>query len=161
MSHLDNGFRSLNLKRFPETDDVNPLQAWEAADEYLLQQLDDTEILGPVLILNDAFGALGCALAEHKPYSIGDSYLSELATRENLRHNEIDESSVKFLDSTAEYPQAPGCPFLPYRTCHSPKKVQAASKQLTLQKSTRELPVPTKRKSGSVPTARVDKEDGY
>ena len=105
MSHLDNGFRSLNLKRFPETDDVNPLQAWEAADEYLLQQLDDTEILGPVLILNDAFGALGCALAEHKPYSIGDSYLSELATRENLRHNEIDESSVKFLDSTAEYPQ--------------------------------------------------------
>lgn len=58
MSHLDNGFRSLNLKRFPETDDVNPLQAWEAADEYLLQQLDDTEIRGPVLILNDAFGAL-------------------------------------------------------------------------------------------------------
>jgi hypothetical protein len=26
MSHLDNGFRSLNLKRFPETDDVNPLR---------------------------------------------------------------------------------------------------------------------------------------
>jgi 23S rRNA (guanine1835-N2)-methyltransferase len=108
MSHLDNGFRSLNLKRFPETDDVNPLQAWEAADEYLLQQLDETEIRGPVLILNDAFGALGCALAEHTPYSIGDSYLSELATRENLRHNDIEESSVKFLDSTADYPQAPG-----------------------------------------------------
>ncbi len=108
MSHLDNGFRSLNLKRFPETDDVNPLQAWEAADEYLLQQLDGTEISGPVLILNDAFGALACALAEHAPYSIGDSYLSELATRENLRHNDIDESSVKFLDSTADYPQAPG-----------------------------------------------------
>ena len=108
MSHLDNGFRSLNLKRFPETDDVNPLMAWEAADEYLLQQLDETEIRGPVLILNDAFGALGCALAEHTPYSIGDSYLSELATRENLRHNDIEESSVKFLDSTADYPQAPG-----------------------------------------------------
>ncbi len=42
------------------------------------------------------------------PYSIGDSYLSELATRENLRHNDIEESSVKFLDSTADYPQAPG-----------------------------------------------------
>lgn len=72
MSHIDNGFRSLSLKRFPETDDVNPLLAWEAADEYLLQQLDDTEISGPVLILNDTFGALGCALAEHTPYSIGD-----------------------------------------------------------------------------------------
>ena len=108
MSHLDNGFRSLTLQRFPATDDVNPLQAWEAADEYLLQQLDDTEIRGPVLILNDAFGALSCALAEHKPYSIGDSYISELATRENLRLNGIDESSVKFLDSTADYPQQPG-----------------------------------------------------
>jgi 23S rRNA (guanine1835-N2)-methyltransferase len=105
MSHLDNGFRSLTLKRFPETDDVNPLLAWEAADEYLLQQLDDTEINGPVLIFNDTFGALSCALAEHTPFSIGDSYLTELATRENLRHNDIAESSVKFLDSTAEYPR--------------------------------------------------------
>ncbi|WP_318373806.1 23S rRNA (guanine(1835)-N(2))-methyltransferase RlmG [Enterobacter sp.] len=108
MSHSDNGFRSLNLKRFPETDDVNPLQAWEAADEYLLQQLDETEISGPVLIFNDTFGALACALVEHKPYSIGDSYLSELATRENLRHNDLNEGDVTFLDSTAPYPAAPG-----------------------------------------------------
>ncbi|EJB5335236.1 23S rRNA (guanine(1835)-N(2))-methyltransferase RlmG [Salmonella enterica] len=108
MSHVDDGFRSLTLKRFPQTDDVNPLLAWEAADEYLLQQLDETEIRGPVLILNDTFGALSRALAEHSPYSIGDSYLSELGTRENLRHNGIAESSVTFLDSTADYPQAPG-----------------------------------------------------
>ncbi|ECO4369776.1 23S rRNA (guanine(1835)-N(2))-methyltransferase RlmG [Salmonella enterica] len=108
MSHVDDGFRSLTLKRFPQTDDVNPLLAWEAADEYLLQQLDETEIRGPVLILNDTFGALSCALAEHSPYSIGDSYLSELGTRENLRHNGIAESSVTFLDSTADYSQAPG-----------------------------------------------------
>jgi len=107
MSQPDTGFRSLTLKRFPETDDVNPLQAWEAADEYLLQQLDDTEISGPVLIFNDAFGALACALSAHQPYSIGDSYLSELATRENLRHNGLEESSVRFLESTADYPQAP------------------------------------------------------
>lgn len=108
MSHVDDGFRSLTLKRFPQTDDVNPLLAWEAADEYLLQQLDETEICGPVLILNDTFGALSCALAAHLPYSIGDSYLSELGTRENLRHNGIAESSVTFLDSTADYPPAPG-----------------------------------------------------
>ncbi len=108
MSHLDNGFRSLTLQRFPATDDVNPLQAWEAADEYLLQQLDDTEIRGPVLILNDAFGALSCALAEHKPYSIGDSYISELATRENLRLNGIDESSVKFHRQHRRLPATAG-----------------------------------------------------
>lgn len=107
MSQSDNGFRSLTLKRFPETDDVSPLQAWEAADEYLLQQLDGTDISGPVLVFNDTFGALACALAAHQPYSIGDLYLSELATRENLRHNDIAENSVTFRDSTGEYPPAP------------------------------------------------------
>lgn len=141
MSHLDNGFRSLTLQRFPATDDVNPLQAWEAADEYLLQQLDDTEIRGPVLILNDAFGALSCALAEHKPYSIGDSYISELATRENLRLNGIDESSVKFLDSTADYPQQPGVVLIKV-----PKTLALLEQQLRCAKWSRQiralLPVP-------------------
>lgn len=130
MSHTDNGFRSLTLKRFPETDDVNPLLAWEAADDYLLQQVDDTEIRGPVLILNDTFGALSCALAEQSPYSIGDSYLSELATRENLRHNDIAESSVKFLDSTAEYPQAPGVVLIKV-----PKTLALLEQQLRAAKS--------------------------
>ena len=108
MSQVELNGELFTLERFPPNAEEEALQAWEAADEYLLQQLDGTEISGPVLILNDAFGALACALAEHAPYSIGDSYLSELATRENLRHNDIDESSVKFLDSTADYPQAPG-----------------------------------------------------
>lgn len=55
MSHVDDGFRSLTLKRFPQTDDVNPLLEWKAADEYLLQQLNETEIRGPVILLNDTF----------------------------------------------------------------------------------------------------------
>jgi len=107
MSQLDNGFRSLTLQRFPQTDDVNPLQAWEAADDYLLQQVETLEPVGPVLIFNDAFGALSCVLAHYKPYSISDSYLSELATRQNLQANDIAENSVSFLDSTADYPEAP------------------------------------------------------
>lgn len=51
------------------------LLAWEAADEYLLQQPDDAEISGPVLILNDTFGALGLCAGGATPYS-SDSYLS-------------------------------------------------------------------------------------
>lgn len=107
MSQLDSGFRSLTLQRFPQTDDVNPLQAWEAADDYLLQQVDELKPVGPVLIFNDTFGALACVLADHKPYSISDSYLSELATRQNLNINDIPENSVTFLDSTANYPENP------------------------------------------------------
>lgn len=107
MSQRDNGFHSLTLERFPQTDDVNPLQAWEAADDYLLAQIE-TVPAGPLLIFNDSFGALSCVLAQHQPYSIGDSYLSELATRQNLQLNAIAENQVTFLDSTAAYPQAPG-----------------------------------------------------
>ena len=107
MSQLDSGFRSLTLKRFPQTDDVNPLQAWEAADDYLLQQVDELKPVGPVLIFNDTFGTLACVLADYKPFSIGDSYLSELATRQNLSGNDIAENSVTFLDSTAPYPASP------------------------------------------------------
>ncbi len=60
MSHLDNGFRSQTIQRFPATEDVNPLQAGEAADDYLLQQLANTEIRGQVLLLTDAVAPLRC-----------------------------------------------------------------------------------------------------
>lgn len=46
---------SLTLHRFPRTGDDNALQAWDAADEYLLDQAIPA---GPVFVLNDSFGAL-------------------------------------------------------------------------------------------------------
>lgn len=40
MSQLDLGTQSLELERFPPQENSNTLQAWEAADEYLLQHID-------------------------------------------------------------------------------------------------------------------------
>lgn len=37
----------LTLARFPHQSDDPSLQAWEAADEYLLQQIDPTQAQGP------------------------------------------------------------------------------------------------------------------
>jgi 23S rRNA (guanine1835-N2)-methyltransferase len=65
------------------------------------------DVDGLTLIFNDGFGALGCALAERNPVSINDSFISELATRHNLRMNGIDEESVRFQDSLSELPAAP------------------------------------------------------
>mgnify|MGYP000847993693 CR=1 FL=1 len=116
MSQAELNGELFTLERFPPNAEEEALQAWEAADEYLLQQLDDTEIRGPVLILNDAFGALifndgfgalACALADRNPVSINDSFISELATRHNLRMNGIDEESVRFQDSLSPLPAAP------------------------------------------------------
>ena len=99
----------LTLERFPRQSDDPSLQAWEAADEYLLQQIDLTKAQGrPVIIFNDAFGALACALHAWRPYSVSDSYVSQLATRHNLQLNGLDEEAVTLLDSLSALPDAPG-----------------------------------------------------
>ncbi|MDU4230131.1 MAG: methyltransferase, partial [Klebsiella grimontii] len=105
MSQVELNGELFTLERFPPNAEEEALQAWEAADEYLLQQVNDVD--GLTLIFNDSFGALGCALAERNPVSINDSYISELATRYNLRMNGIDEESVRFQDPLSELPAAP------------------------------------------------------
>ncbi|AGO57067.1 23S rRNA (guanine(1835)-N(2))-methyltransferase RlmG [Serratia plymuthica] len=108
MSQLDLGTQQLELERYPQQEESTQLQAWEAADEYLLQQLENVDIGGrPVLIFNDNFGTLACALHGHQPYSISDSYMSQLATRHNLKLNELDPEQVTLLDSLAELPASP------------------------------------------------------
>ncbi|CAI2081967.1 23S rRNA (guanine(1835)-N(2))-methyltransferase RlmG [Serratia bockelmannii] len=108
MSQLDLGTQQLELERYPQQEESTQLQAWEAADEYLLQQLENVDIGGrPVLIFNDNFGTLACALHAHRPYSVSDSYMSQLATRHNLKLNGLDPEQVTLLDSLAELPAAP------------------------------------------------------
>lgn len=105
MSQAELNGEFYTLDRFPPNVEDESLQAWDAADEYLLQQVGEVD--GPVLIVNDSFGALACALAPHNPVSIGDSYISELAMQHNLRMNGIDETSVTFTDSLNSLPDAP------------------------------------------------------
>lgn len=73
------------------------LQAWDAADEYLLNTVAEQVTLPEkprVLIVNDSFGALAVALSSCQPCAISDSYLSQQATRLNLAINNLPEQSV-------------------------------------------------------------------
>lgn len=107
-SHLDMATPTLELQRYPPQEASGALQAWDAADEYLLQQLKPVSHRGrPLLIFNDNFGALACALHHYSPYSISDSYLSQLATQHNLHLNQLAEENVSLLDSLAALPAAP------------------------------------------------------
>lgn len=105
MSQVELNGQSFTLDRFPVGVEEASLQAWDAADEYLLQQVNEVD--GPVLIFNDSFGALACALAQHCPVSVNDSYIAELATQHNLRINDLDESAVTLQDSLSELPANP------------------------------------------------------
>ena len=90
--------RAWTLQRWPLHRD-DPLRAWDAADAYILAHLrDEPPTLGAsILLVNDAFGALGVALSEHRPVSWNDSHLSRLALTHNLALNDISDDTVDFV----------------------------------------------------------------
>ncbi|MEU8766797.1 methyltransferase [Streptomyces griseus] len=94
---------AFELARFPEHP-RDPFRAWDAADDYLLQQLTDpgtgpVDLSGTVAVVGDRWGALATALAAHRPVQIGDSYLARRATLANLARNGIDDDAVRLLSS--------------------------------------------------------------
>lgn len=103
MPILDTPFARLDLIRQPEQP-REPLQAFDAADEYLLDHVH-AQGLAPetrVLVLNDSFGALACALAPHaRVTSSGDSHLGHLALQKNLARNGLAAERVAFVPSSA------------------------------------------------------------
>ena len=94
------------LERNPKTEF---LRAWDAADEYLLQQVDELKVLSSqssVLIVNDSFGALSIALADYQPLMMSDSFLACQGMAENLRINGFKEGQVTFDNGLQERTQA-------------------------------------------------------
>ncbi|MFC3608732.1 methyltransferase [Stutzerimonas tarimensis] len=108
MPILETPFARLDLVRHPEQPN-EPLQAFDAADEYLLDHLHGLGLdLGhEVLVLNDGFGALACSLARHaRVTSSGDSHLGHLALQRNLARHEIAPEQVRFVPAS-EVPEGP------------------------------------------------------
>ncbi|MFZ4504066.1 MAG: methyltransferase [Methylovulum sp.] len=97
--HVPQG--DFQLTRLPkQKSDV--LQAFDAADEYILTELAEKTPLTPqsrVLIFNDSFGALAIALHKFTPTAVSDSYLSQHATRLNLLANGLTPDDLELLDS--------------------------------------------------------------
>ena len=106
MSQVELLGQPLTLHRYPRDSDPS-LQAWEAADEYLLNEIAPlltTLTPGRLLILNDSFGALSCALQRYRPTAVSDSFLAQEACRRNLASNDLDADSVCQFDTLAELP---------------------------------------------------------
>ncbi|MGY2262006.1 methyltransferase [Pseudomonas sp. SDO55104_S430] len=89
MPLLETPFARLDLIRQPEQQN-EPLQAFDAADEYLLNHLAEQQpsIDTQVLVLNDSFGALAASLVgKVKVTSSGDSFLAFQGLEKNLARN--------------------------------------------------------------------------
>lgn len=75
------------LKRYPQRKN-ELLQAWDSADELILQHLNEVELLlglreKRILILNDHFGALSCSLQDFNITTYTDSFVSSRAIELN------------------------------------------------------------------------------
>ena len=89
MPLLESPFAQLDLIRQPEQQN-EPLQAFDAADEYLLNHLAEQAlpVNSRVLVLNDSFGALAISLVNTmKVSSSSDSFLATQALQKNLVRN--------------------------------------------------------------------------
>ena len=95
--------------RRPQAGTRGPLRAWDAADEYVLGSIHRPTERGPaalasgplrVLLVNDTFGALATALANHDTTSIDDSFSALKISAANLDRNEASAT----LLSTVEPP---------------------------------------------------------
>jgi 16S rRNA (guanine1207-N2)-methyltransferase len=109
MPLLETPFASLDLIRQPEQQN-EPLQAFDAADEYLLDYLAEQQPKADtrVLVLNDSFGALAASLAgKVRVVSSGDSFLAFQGLEKNLVRNGLAFDAVSSVPAS----EAPVGPF--------------------------------------------------
>ena len=83
--------KQYDLFRFPKGQHDKSLQAWDSADELVVEHLlSNSQInTNSLLILNDNFGALSVALNHLSPTIATDSYISQQAILQNCEANEL------------------------------------------------------------------------
>ena len=99
--------KNLFLDRFPTGQVNRSLQAWDAADEYLLNYLQQEQLTASkqkILIFNDNFGALSCNLSQHELYCVNDSFLSHQGIEYNLEQNGLPNDNLTLLTSLDKLP---------------------------------------------------------
>lgn len=85
---LDYAIGQLTLTR-PGAHPKQPLRAWDAADEYLISTILNQHPNTKLLVLNDQFGALGCALHEQVETWSSDSFCAKQSLLLNIEKNQL------------------------------------------------------------------------
>lgn len=99
--------RSLDLVRWPLAQKNRSLQAWDSADEYLINHIESNQLINQnsrVLIINDSFGALSCWFGDNQRFSIVDSYVSEQGIRHNCQQNltDVQQQNLTIMPSNTQ-----------------------------------------------------------
>ncbi|MCO7226814.1 methyltransferase [Pleionea sp. CnH1-48] len=102
MKRFSSSLGEYTLSRYPKTQD-NTLQAWDAADEYLLNEISQQQWhqdKNHILVVNDSFGALSVILSQYTQVTHWhDSLLAQIACQKNAQHNNT-EHPLQYCAST-------------------------------------------------------------
>lgn len=112
-THFQFGQINLTLHRWPLNQPNHSLQAWDAADELLIDAAQTAiadytaaHAAPPhLLLINDSFGALSCALGNYRQTSSSDSFLAQQAVSYNRAANNIDNPQFSMINSLAPLPE--------------------------------------------------------
>ncbi|MFT5635155.1 MAG: 23S rRNA (guanine1835-N2)-methyltransferase [Cognaticolwellia sp.] len=99
--------KNLFLDRFPTGQVNRSLQAWDAADEYIISYLEQEPLSDSkqkILIFNDNFGAIACNLTGHQLYCVNDSFLSHQGIELNIEQNGLSNENITLLSSLDDLP---------------------------------------------------------
>jgi 23S rRNA (guanine1835-N2)-methyltransferase len=99
--------KNLHLDRFPLAQVNRSLQAWDAADEYLINYLAQQKIVKnntKILIFNDFFGAITSNFSTNQVFCINDSFISQQGLLHNFSQNGLSSESLVQLTSLDKLP---------------------------------------------------------
>jgi len=119
--------KQLTLSRFPLAQVNRSLQAWDSADEYLINHtlnqtlghIKDEQLISDnsrVIIFNDAFGALtthfcsttsiqNSQLNNVDVYCVNDSFISQQGIAHNIKENNLDDKNISQLNCLDKLPE--------------------------------------------------------
>lgn len=108
--------RELTLHRWPLDQKNRTLQAWDAADEYLIEHVEQhyfdsnanhqlTKADCRILLINDNFGALSCWFANDSVFNLSDSLIAHQAALYNVKNNGLAINEAQQLSSMDELPE--------------------------------------------------------
>jgi 23S rRNA (guanine1835-N2)-methyltransferase len=102
--------KNLFLDRFPINQVNRSLQAWDAADEYMVSYVIENKLLNSdstLFVFNDNFGAVTLNFDQNKVHSISDSFISQLGLAHNAEQNNLALENIVQLSSLDDLPKEP------------------------------------------------------
>jgi 16S rRNA G1207 methylase RsmC len=99
--------KNLFLDRYPVGQVNRALVAWDSADEYLINYVNEQDLAGSqhkLLIFNDSFGAITANFTQSNVTTVSDSWISHQGLKYNIEQNGLSLDNICQITSLDDLP---------------------------------------------------------